>query len=278
MSDDSQFANRPFSKLAGYILPDRKNKEKTQASLLPEDRELFLREFWRKPPPPKAPSDGFCLGSQCDLSKFIMKKNKKTAPPLPEPAPQEVEEENAFSIAMRNIKPLGGKGRKVPPAKKRAYAVPELPTAEDNFASQLEFALNYSDEYLEGYVVGLDELVLNQLRQGQFSPEAHLDLHGLNAEQAFEALKDFMRQAWFKGLRTVLIVPGRGRNSPAGLGILRQKLPQWLSHEPFKRLVLAFCTAQPHDGGPGSVYALLRRSRKKGPVRWETIAFDNDVF
>lgn len=148
----------------------------------------------------------------------------------------------------------------------------------DYMAARLEFAVSSSDEYLEGHVVGLDELVMNRLREGQYSPEAHLDLHGLNAEQAFETLTVFMRQAWYKGLRAVLIVTGRGRNSPAGMGVLRQKLPYWLTHEPFKRIVLAFCTALPHDGGPGSIYVLLRKARKKGPIRWETVAFDSDVF
>lgn len=302
MSDDGQFANKPFVKLLEHAFPDVQRKRETKGALAQEDRELFLREVWRKPPPPAKPAPGgFTLGEQCGLSRFSMKKKKGQAAaagthaqyicemdkpeiaaahieaPMPDQKQQDADAD-IFATAMRNIKPLGGKGREVPPAKRQAPIHTDAHAAEESFAEQPEFALTYSDEYLEGYVTGMDGLILQRLRQGQFSPEGHLDLHGLNAEQAFEALKDFLRQAWFKGLRTVLIVPGRGRNSPAGLGILRQKLPYWLSHEPFKRLVLAFCTAQPHDGGTGSVYVLLRKARKKGPVRWQTASFDSDIF
>ena len=143
---------------------------------------------------------------------------------------------------------------------------------------KLEFALTFSDEYLEGHVVGLDQMILNKLRGGGLSPEAHLDLHGLNALQAFEALRGFFKGSWYKGLRTVLVVPGRGRNSPDGMGVLREKLQSWLTQDPFKRVVLAFCTAQPHDGGPGSVYVLLRKYRKKGRIYWERTPADSDLY
>ena len=63
-------------------------------------------------------------------------------------------------------------------------------------------------------------------------------------------------------MRCVIVVPGRGRNSPDGIGILREKLKLWFTQEPFKRVVLAFCTARPHDGGPGSLYVLLRKYKK----------------
>ena len=76
----------------------------------------------------------------------------------------------------------------------------------------------------------------------------------------------------------MLVVPGRGRNSPDGQGVLRGKLQTWLTQEPFKRVVLAFCTAQPHDGGPGSVYVLLRKYRKKGRVYWERLPADADLY
>ena len=148
----------------------------------------------------------------------------------------------------------------------------------DLLAETLAFSVSSSDEYLEGYAIGLDELIMNRLRSGQMSPEAHLDLHGLNSIQAFETLRDFIRNSWFKGMRTLLLVPGRGKNSPDGFGILRRKLPSWLTQEPFKRVVLAFCTAQPVDGGPGSVYVLLRKFKKKGPVHWEKMPADADLY
>ena len=120
--------------------------------------------------------------------------------------------------------------------------------------------------------------VFGMIFQGAFSPEASIDLHGLNVQQAFETLRGFFKASWYRGMRCVIVVPGRGRNSPDGIGILREKLKLWFTQEPFKRVVLAFCTARPHDGGPGSLYVLLRKYKKKGRVYWDRMPPDEDLF
>ena len=185
----------------------------------------------------------------------------------------------AFLKAMSEVRPLQTNGREVAP-QVRPHAVPPQARSglEDFLDGKLEFSLSFSDEYFEGHVVGLDQMTMNKLRAGSLSPEAHIDLHGLNVAQAFETLRGFMRACWYKSLRTVLIVPGRGRNSPNGIGVLREKLQNWLTQEPFKRVVLAFCTAQPHDGGAGGVYVLLRKYRKKGRIFWERMPADVDLL
>ncbi len=296
------FVNNPFRKLDRNQFPDHFKSEKGRGAS-PEDQKLFLAAVERLPAglPHNGRHDrsrqyvhspqGFKLEELCRLPQMAMKKKRRqiakaasaeaAAPDKASKAslPEESDEE-LFAQATRNASPLGGKGRKTPAPRRRIREIraeQEISLSE-YLAAKLEFAVSCSDEYLEGHVVGLDDLIMNRLREGQFSPEDHLDLHGLTAEQAFESLGEFMHQAWFKGFRAVLVVTGRGRNSPAGMGILRQKLPYWLTHEPFKRIVLAFCTARPYDGGPGSVYVLLRKVRKRGPIRWETLAFDTDVF
>jgi DNA-nicking Smr family endonuclease len=161
----------------------------------------------------------------------------------------------------------------MPPAQPQTKAAPAADPAgalRDLLEGRLEFSLTYSEEYMEGYVAGLDTAVLERLRAGRFSPQAHLDLHGRNAEQAFFALSDFIRQAYLRGLRVLVVVTGRGRNSPNGMGILRPLLPQWIGCDPLRRVVLAFCTARATDGGPGAVYVLLRSQRKKrGRILWD---------
>lgn len=292
VDDSDDFSNNPFRLLNFSSFVSIREDKAGKPGIEPAERELFLRAVRNLPAPAVASKKqgGFALGELCMLPEIMPKRKKHTLPGVPEAAPVKKEtqtretedsDEQLFAVAMRNTARLvGNKGRKVPAARPemRNQRKPAEVTLADYMSARLEFAVSCSDEYLEGHAVGLDELIMNRLREGQLSPEAHLDLHGLNAEQAFETLREFMRQAWFKGLRSVLVVTGRGRNSPAGLAILRQKLPYWLTHEPFKRIVLAFCTARPHDGGPGSIYVLLRRARKKGPVRWETLAFDVDGF
>ncbi len=287
------------------------------AVLNPEDTALFLQAMsrvQREGGKRKDNAHGFRLEEQCDLSGAGERKKKRGKSQAAEPegvrkeSPFSAREEKknmesvereeaglctrhtgaegpddaetaAFMRAMGEVRPLQARGREVSPEPQPGTPPPQGEVSLQDFMDgKLEFALSFTDEYLEGHVVGLDQMIMNKLRAGGLSPEAHLDLHGLNAVQAFEALRGFMRGCWYKGLRTVLVVPGRGRNSPDGMGVLREKLQSWLTQDPFKRVVLAFCTAQPHDGGPGSVYVLLRKYRKKGRIYWERTPADADLY
>ena len=62
------------------------------------------------------------------------------------------------------------------------------------------------------------------------------------------------------GKRCVLLVHGRGLHSPDQLPVLKEALLGWLAGGRFGRLVLAFCSARPADGGAGALYVLLRRA------------------
>lgn len=189
------------------------------------------------------------------------------------------ETDPAFARAMQGVSPLNKSGREVIPAvASRPGPVQAGNALQDFMDGKLEFALSFTEEYIEGYVVGLDLLTVGKLRQGGYSPEASLDLHGLNVQQAFESLRGFFKSSWYRGMRCVLVVCGRGKNSPDGIGILREKIRQWFTQEPFKRVILAFCTAKAHDGGPGSVYVLLRKYKKKGRISWDRMPPDEDLF
>lgn len=292
--------NNPFQQIDKTKFPtnnhrDKKLKDLSVGSLPQMDDEdadgqmLFLRAMSnvskqhdsKHITPPKRDftldEQGIFQHKEANVTK---RKLQKTAPPLSEGG-NNAELETAkdeFLDAMQEVTPLAGNGRSVSPIPDRKN-VPQI--AQDLMASfmegKLEFALSNTKEYCEGYVVGLDEMTMNKLRSGALSPEAHLDLHGLNTVQAFEAMRNFMRGSWYKSLRTVLIIPGRGQNSPNGIGILRSKVQDWLTQEPFKRVVLAFCTAQQLDGGLGSMYVLLRKYKKKGRVYWERTPNDADL-
>ena len=56
----------------------------------------------------------------------------------------------------------------------------------------------------------------------------------------------------------MLVIHGRGHNSPAGLPVLREQMSRWLTRGATGKSVLAFCTARPKDGGGGALYVLLR--------------------
>lgn len=194
-------------------------------------------------------------------------------------APPAADGEDAFALAMRTVKPLKGKGRDIPsPVEAVDAAAAQGHALRALLDKDMVFDVHMAGEDVQGQLVGLDPKVLTSLISGSQSPEARLDLHGMNAAQAFQALVPFFKGAWHKGLRTVIVVTGRGMNSPTGMAVLRQKLASWLTQEPFKRVVMAFSTAQPCDGGTGSMYILLRKFRKKHPVYWERNPVDSDVF
>ncbi len=313
MSND--FSNNPFASLQSKVKPKNnkatqniKAQSKPKAKLLSksspilenthdiDDAELFFQAVHNTTPSKKQSNRLTQLDEHEDFAKLNEsrqknhKKSKQSKDNLTNMTTESVrqssmmsvapmDDEQAFFKAMQEVAPLAGKGREIVPE-----IVPVQPAfdAKQNYEklmeSNVEFALALKGEYLEGHVVGLDEDTMNGLRSGRYSPEAHLDLHGLNAMQAYQALVNFFRTSWYKGLRNVLVVPGRGKNSLNGYGVLRDKLQTWLTQEPFKRVVLAFCTARPVDGGPGSVYVLLRKYKKKGKIQWERLPSDPDLF
>jgi DNA-nicking Smr family endonuclease len=202
---------------------------------------------------------------------------EKAPEPLPEPAPL-AEDANLFQNAMQGVDPMhAGAGRQVAAAKP-APPEPQAPADHEGEAlarflrGDIDFELEFSEEYMHGFVRGMDSKIFQQLKAGRLSSEAHLDLHGLNADQAYESLLFFLRESYLQGRRCVLLVTGRGRNSPGGQSVLKQEIQTWLTREPLRRAVLAFCTAQPRDGGAGALYVLLRKYKKvHGKVRWDTL-------
>ncbi|WP_418765052.1 Smr/MutS family protein [Mailhella sp.] len=193
----------------------------------------------------------------------------------------DADESRDFFSAIKGTVPLNGKGRDVP-VEPEPPAVPVTDPRhplQDFMEGKVEFSVASTDEYAEGHVVGLDLMIVSQLQSRQFSPEAHIDLHGLNCEQAFQNLVGFFRNAYYKGARTVLVVTGRGLNSLNGVPILRSRVQQWLTQDPFKRVVLAFCTAKQEDGGAGAFYVLIRKRKKSyGKIRWDVMPSDPDLY
>lgn len=210
-------------------------------------------------------------------------KTKKQPAPTMEPAP--AEDENVFLNAMSGVKPMDGNtGRSVP----KRIETPEVkPGASEDALSRehleqlirgdVNFEVEYTEEYQHGQVSGLDPKIFNKLKAGSYSVEAHLDLHGQTTDTAIYEVVDFVRKHYKLGHRNLLIVTGRGIGSPMGRSVIREELQHWLTKEPLRRVVLAFVTAQPCDGGPGAVYVLLRKFKKSiGKIKWDRLPGDWD--
>ena len=106
---------------------------------------------------------------------------------------------------------------------------------------------------------GIDNASARRLTKGHFEIDATIDLHGKTEVMAHKALLQFVQNASRQGLRTLLIITGKGAR---GEGLLRRKVPEWLKDYPLKPHILAISQASPKDGGGGALYVRLRRARQ----------------
>ena len=104
---------------------------------------------------------------------------------------------------------------------------------------------------------GVQHGVFRKLRLGQYPIEARLDLHRMTIEQARREVFGFVQDCVRYGLRSVIILHGKGERNPDGVAQLKSYLGKWL---PELEAVLAFHSAQRHHGGTGAVYVMIRKS------------------
>ncbi len=119
------------------------------------------------------------------------------------------------------------------------------------------FEIEDTPEYIEGTSGDIPVGTAKNLHRGKFSIQAHLDLHGLNVQDAKEVFERFLRWAVVTGKRGVLIIHGRGLASPAE-PVLKTKVIEWMTHGPWRKWVAAYASARLYDGGTGATYVLLR--------------------
>jgi DNA-nicking Smr family endonuclease len=104
----------------------------------------------------------------------------------------------------------------------------------------------------------LDARTEQRLRKGQMPLDGTIDLHGMTQAEAHGKLNGFIKRAYAKKKRCLLVITGKGRT---GEGVLRQKLPQWLAIPPFNEIVLKIYPAAIEHGGTGAWYVYLKRQR-----------------
>jgi DNA-nicking Smr family endonuclease len=119
------------------------------------------------------------------------------------------------------------------------------------------FEVEDTPEYIEGTAGDVPAGTAKNLHRGKYSIQAHLDLHGLNAQDAREVFEKFLKWAVVTGKRGVLIIHGRGLASPTE-PVLKTKVIEWMTHGPWRKWVAAYASARLYDGGTGATYVLLR--------------------
>ena len=121
-----------------------------------------------------------------------------------------------------------------------------------------------------------DRRTRQKFTRGNVEIDARLDLHGHSAERARGELMRFIAGAHAQGLRTVLVITGKGESpytrhtlhgsdhfhTPERQGRLRRLIPEWLGEASFRAYVSGLQPAHPRHGGGGAFYVRLRRNRR----------------
>ncbi len=106
------------------------------------------------------------------------------------------------------------------------------------------------------YRSGVQKRKLRELRRGRLKIADILDLHGCTQVSTPAAITNFLASYSNSDNQCVMIITGKGRNSPDRVSVVRATALETLRKHP---RVLAYCCSQPVDGGHGAFYILLRR-------------------
>ena len=121
-----------------------------------------------------------------------------------------------FRHAIDGTLPLPDSGRAetsppLPPPEPRQHRMDEAATLRESLATPLTFEDRLdSGEEVAFLRPGMNRRLLVDLRRGRWVPQARIDLHGLNREEAHEALSSFTSAALAQGKRCVRVIHGKG--------------------------------------------------------------------
>ena len=187
-------------------------------------------------------------------------------PTSPERLPANLTDDQLFEFSTRDVIPLGwsgntSRGKKVHDIRDALDIQNKgLRLLQDVVSGKGSLDLTASGEYVEGIASPEGRRWISSLRRGEFSIQAHLDLHGLNVVEARKAFDEFIQRNLSKGHSCVRIIHGRGKHSQGGKSILKEQLTKWLGTRLMSRYVIAYTSACLSDGGGGALYILLRQS------------------
>jgi len=133
---------------------------------------------------------------------------------------------------------------------------------EEAVADKRKLNVANMPEYMEGYAEGTNPITIEKLKNGEFSIQKTLDLHGLSIDDAKVSFEEFIADSIKSCLNCVKVVHGRGLKSKS-VPVLKENLKAWIVRAMNRKWVIAFSSARMCDGGPGATYILL----KKSPVK-----------
>ncbi len=163
----------------------------------------------------------------------------------------EGEDARLWKAVTRDVHPLPGR-RKTASAEPKAAKAPAVKKAKAPIARPPKLPPSPPPQ--------LDGRTAEKLRKGKIAIDARLDLHGHTQATAHRVLEQFVLTGHARGYRCLLVITGKGK---LGEGVLREKLPLWLSLPPLGPIIVKHTQAAPKDGGAGAFYLYLKRTRSQ---------------
>ena len=186
----------------------------------------------------------------------------------PEPVKEKLPADDAdlFFRAMADVRRLKGEQ---PTAAKPKKEQPQSPAREELFdeddrrlfletITRLRMDKTFSDEFPQDEKKTASPGKMRQLKRGTIRIDFELDLHGLTRDEALAELERFIAGAYRRGQQAVLIITGKGNNSP-GEPVLQSAVSSWL-REKGKVMVAEFAPAPRELGGAGAFVVFMRKA------------------
>ncbi len=183
-------------------------------------------------------------------------------------------EADLWKHATRSLSPIKVKPR-VTEAKEPAQAPPRRPAPAPKREKDPPTAAPAPARKIEPPrrlppLADLDRRKVRQIASGKVEIEARIDLHGLRQHEAAARLRAFLLDAHARGLKTVLVITGKGGDvdrddharemmGAGRRGVLRRNVPEWLAAPELRTVVLGYTQAGVRHGGDGAIYVQLRR-------------------
>ncbi|MBU5635154.1 Smr/MutS family protein [Geomonas sp. Red69] len=182
----------------------------------------------------------------------------------PAKAVQELSDELLFFEAVAGVRRLSGSP--APAQVKAQQTVKARRDEEDHevFFKALEalrLDVRFSDQIQDDEPAPRPAAVnrLRQVRRGGIRIDLQLDLHGLTRDEALENLDRFVKAAYNRGQKGVLVITGKGNNSP-GEPVVKVAVANWL-REHGKGMVAEFVQAPSDMGGSGAFVVFFKEKK-----------------
>ncbi len=113
-----------------------------------------------------------------------------------------------------------------------------------------------SEEPIFYFQQGVQAKTISSIKNGKIAPDAVLDLHQKNSEQAAELFHHFIINSYQRNLRLICVVHGKGMRSDNKHPLLKNLVHHWLYEY---NQILGFCSCPENLGGTGATLILLKK-------------------